>query len=173
MGGKTAMKFAFEYSHRINKLVVIDIALRQYPVFHQNIMEGLFVLDLKQIKSRKEADVQLAAQISSRRIRQFLLKNLYRGDDGSFVWRINLAVIADNLHQIGSEITAKKPFNNPTLFIRGGDSDYIMESDLGQISEMFTKSRVTTIPGASHWVHAEAPEEVFKLIAAFLSDTGS
>ena len=168
MGGKTAMSFALEYPHRLNKLVIIDISPRKYPIFHKNIIEGLLALDISSLNSRKDADVQLTEKISSRRIRQFLLKNLTRNDDGFFTWRINLPVIAENLSEIGAEIKSKSSFSNPTLFIRGGNSEYIGESDFQLIQNHFTNSEIITIPGTSHWVHSEAPEEVFKVIDAFL-----
>ena len=168
MGGKTAMNFALEYPNRLNKLIIIDISPREYPVFHRNIIDGLLTLDISKLNSRKDADVKLTEKISSRRIRQFLLKNLTRNDDGFFTWRINLPVIAGNLSEIGSEIKSKSSFSTPTLFIRGGESEYIRESDFQLIQDQFTNSKIITIPGTSHWVHSEAPEKVFKVIDAFL-----
>ena len=50
MGGMVAMKFAFEYSHRIDKLVIVDIAPRSYPALHQNILEGLKSIPIDKIK---------------------------------------------------------------------------------------------------------------------------
>ena len=168
MGGKTAMNFAQEYPHRINKLISIDISPRKYPVFHRNIIDGLLTLDISKLNSRKDADEKLTEKISSRRIRQFLLKNLTRNDDGFFTWRINLPVIAESLSEIGAEIKSKSTFSTPTLFIRGGKSEYIGDSDFQLIQDQFTNSEIITIPGASHRVHSEAPEEVFKVIDAFL-----
>jgi pimeloyl-ACP methyl ester carboxylesterase len=168
MGGKTAMSFALEYPHRLNKLIIIDISPRKYPIFHKNIIEGLLALDINKLNSRKDADIQLTEKIASRRIRQFLLKNLARNDDGSLTWRINLPVIAENLSEIGAEIKSKSLFSNPTLFLRGGKSEYIGESDFQIIQDQFTNSEIITIPGTSHWIHSEAPEEVFKVIDAFL-----
>ena len=52
----------------------------------------------------------------------------------------------------------------PTLFIRGGQSDYILREDLPAIKEQFPNSRVETISYAGHWVHAQAPDEVVALI---------
>ncbi len=168
MGGKAAMNFAFEYPHRVNKLVIIDISPRAYPVFHSTIIDSLLGLDIDTIKSRKEANDQLAVSIPSKRIRQFLLKNLYRKDNGSFSWRINLPVIAKNLMQIGAEVKSKTPFKNPTLFIRGAESEYIGNDDIKLIEELYPDAKIVTIPNASHWVHSEAPEQVFTEINKFL-----
>ena len=99
MGGKTAMNFAVEYPERVDRLIVADIAPRYYEVHHQTILEGLNSIKLDQIKSRKEADDQLAKYIDEVGIRQFLLKSLGRNSEG-FVWKINLPVITENIEEI-------------------------------------------------------------------------
>jgi esterase len=169
MGGKTAMKFAMEYPHRIKKLVIIDISPKKYPVFHEEIIDSLLEIDIDNLSSRSEADNQLASRVSSKRIRQFLLKNIYRKEDGSYSWRVNLPVITKNISEISCEIVSKVPFDQPTLFIRGGKSDYILDSDIVQIKQKFSNSNIITIPDASHWVHSEAPDEVYGLIRDFLA----
>lgn len=168
MGGKTAMKFAMEYAHRINKLVIIDISPKKYPVFHKEIIDGLLAVDINNVSSREEADTQLAGHVSDKRIRQFLLKNIYRKEDASYAWRINLAAITKNITEISCEIVSKTPFEQPTLFIKGGESQYILPADEKQIQQQFSNSRIITIPKTSHWVHSEAPEEVYGLIKDFL-----
>jgi len=169
MGGKTAMKFAIEYPHRINKSVIIDISPKRYPVFHQEIIDSLLAIDINKLASREEADKQLTHQISNKRIRQFLLKNIYRKEDGSYTWRINLPVIIKNISEISCEIASKIPFDQPTLFIKGGDSQYILQADEKQIQQQFSNSKIITIPKTSHWVHSEAPDAVYGLIKDFLA----
>ena len=39
MGGKIAMNFALEYPHRMENLIILDIAPREYSLFHQNIIQ--------------------------------------------------------------------------------------------------------------------------------------
>jgi pimeloyl-ACP methyl ester carboxylesterase len=169
MGGKIAMNFALEYPHRIKKLVVIDIAPRRYPVFHQEILQGLQSIKLHNLTTRNEADNQLANFVSSKRIRQFLLKNIYRKDDGSYAWRINLPVIIKNIEEISCEISSKIAFEQPTLFIKGGASEYITQQDESEIKSQFSASKILTIPDASHWVHSEAPDAVYEAINNFLA----
>jgi pimeloyl-ACP methyl ester carboxylesterase len=41
MGGKTAMNFAVRYPEFIEKLIVVDIAPKTYPVHHDSIIDGL------------------------------------------------------------------------------------------------------------------------------------
>ena len=44
----------------------------------------------------------------------------------------------------------------PTLFIRGGLSDYInLDTHPATIHRLFSNARIETLPHASHWVHAD------------------
>jgi pimeloyl-ACP methyl ester carboxylesterase len=102
-------------------------------------------------------------------VRQFLLKNLYRRDDNSFAWRINLDALTESLPAIGEETSGHHPFLKPTLFVRGGKSNYITADDkLNSIPALFPNSQVETVVDAGHWLHAEKPEEVFQLVKAFV-----
>jgi esterase len=170
MGGKTAMTFALQYPDRLSKLIVVDIAPKDYPIRHDGILDALLAVDLSQVSSRDEADAQLARGISHPAVRQFLLKNLYRKEDHSFGWRPNLPAIDRNLDQVGAAITAGAPFKKPTLFIDGGKSSYVRPEDHEQIRQLFPNARIETIAEAGHWVHAEAPEKVYQLVREFLGD---
>lgn len=171
MGGKVAMRFALDYPERLARLIVVDIAPRYSDMEHQDdIVEGLNAVDFTTIQDRQQADAALGQHIRSVGVRQFLLKNLYRREDNTFAWRINLPVLTAGLAAIGEEITAKQPFLKPALFIRGGKSDYVTTEDkLHGIPALFPNSQVETIVDAGHWVHAEKPEEMNQLVAAFVN----
>ncbi len=167
MGGKTAMFFATKYPDMINKLVVVDIAPRAYPVHHDFILRGLAALPIDKLQSRQQADAELAHYIDNPAIRQFLLKNLQRTDQG-FRWKINLPVIKENIAHVGQGLDPEDVFTHPTLFIRGGLSPYIQEEDYADIAAHFPNSKVVTIAGATHWVHADKPAELYKTVKDFL-----
>ncbi|GGG46191.1 alpha/beta fold hydrolase [Hymenobacter glacieicola] len=170
MGGKVAMRFALDHPTRLGKLVVVDIAPRFSDMRHQDdILAGLHAVPLAALENRQQADEALARYIRQVDVRQFLLKNLYRREDNSFAWRPNLAALTAEMDDIGAEITAEQPFVKPTLFIRGGKSDYVTTEDkLYSIPVLFPNSQVETVVDAGHWVHAEKPEEVFGLVKAFV-----
>ena len=172
MGGMITMNFAFEYSHRVARMAIIDIAPRSYPVIHDEILKHLQDLDLSRILKRHDADVQLSEFIPSRRVRQFLLKNLYRREDGRYSWRLNLPVIAENLTEIRKGILKPQRIANPVLFIRGGLSGYMTDADVSRLPELFEHFQVETIAGASHWLHSEAPDLLIDLLAAFFVTVG-
>ncbi|RSK49359.1 alpha/beta fold hydrolase [Hymenobacter rigui] len=170
MGGKVAMRFALDNPERLRQLIVVDIAPRFSDMRHQDdVIAGLNAVPLATLQSRQQADEALAQHIKWPDVRQFLLKNLYRREDNSFAWRPNLAALTAEMDDIGAEITAAQPFLKPTLFIRGGKSDYITTEDkLHSIPALFPNSQVETVVDAGHWVHAEKPEEVFQLVKAFV-----
>ncbi|HOW25648.1 MAG TPA: alpha/beta fold hydrolase [Bacteroidales bacterium] len=170
MGGKVAMCVALEASHRINKLVIIDISPKQYPVRqeHIGILHAMRSVDLSQLTSRQEAETLFQEYPLSDRMRYFILKNLNRDHAGRFFWRINLGALEANLEGISGSIPIRGSYAGPVLVIRGGDSDYITEADGPFFSFSFPNYRMTTIAGASHWVHADRPEELFTEVMAFL-----
>lgn len=168
MGGKTAMQFAFTYPERLNKLIVIDIAPKQYMPGHLEIFHALFDLDLESIESRKEAADALADQIPSQAVRQFLLKNLSRNKEGSYHLKMNLPVIYQNYDKIIEALESDVPYEGETLFVKGGYSPYIQEEDSELIEQLFPNSNVFEIEQSGHWVHAQKPQELFELISGYL-----
>jgi len=167
MGGKTVMNFAVKYPERVRKLIVGDIAPRYYPIHHQVILDGLNFLDLSQLQSRKEADEHLAKFIPELGIRQFLLKSLGRDEQG-FAWKINLSVIAEKIEEVGKALEEGAIFEGPTLFLSGGNSNYIQEKDLPDMKRHFPNYTWISLPNAGHWLHAEQPQAVVAEMRKFL-----
>jgi pimeloyl-ACP methyl ester carboxylesterase len=58
-------------------------------------------------------------------------------------------------------------FEKPTLFVRGGQSDYILEEDFPLIRRLFPVSLIKTIDPAGHWVHADAPKQLCSILREF------
>ncbi|WP_210462976.1 alpha/beta fold hydrolase [Rufibacter roseolus] len=169
MGGKVAMNFALQHPERLSKLLVADIAPKAYPPHHDDIIAGFRSIDLNAIQNRQEADDQLAQKVDDFGTRMFLLKNLYRKEDNTFGWRLNLDAIEQNLDKILGNIESETPFTKPTLFLRGGNSRYIKpEQDLPQIQSLFPNATIQTIENAGHWLHAEQPQEFYRLTMEFL-----
>ena len=167
MGGKTAMHFATEFPEKVEKLIVADIGPRYYPIHHQTILKAFYSVPVSELNSRNEADDIVSQLISDFGIRQFLLKNLSRDKDG-FSWKMNLDIIAKNIEEVGKALNQNASFSEPTLFVRGSKSDYILNKDVNLIHSIFTDSKVETIEGAGHWVHAEKPNEFYETVSTFI-----
>jgi len=179
MGGKLAMFFTSEYPELIERQVIADISPRAYADekdapnagFHKQLMDALLKININSIKDYSDADDAFSEAISDKRLRQFMLKNLHKTDQG-MKWQINLPVLKNQLTAI-MEGFHPEDFNGikikiPTLFLRGENSDYIPLSDLNLIQHIFQSSKIVTIPNAGHWLHAEQPDMVFKNVDYFL-----
>ncbi len=184
MGGKATMFFAAKYPDIVKRLVVIDISPRGYKdsdnasqtLNHAGIIEAMKNLDLTGIQNRTDAQKILLKSIPSKPVVQFLLKNLTRDKQKNYVWKLNLEVLARDLPKImkglsKTDITNKQLLHEmPVLFIKGEKSGYISSEDQSLIKDIFENSKIISIPGAGHWVHAEQPEEVMKHIINFITD---
>ena len=125
-------------------------------------------VDFTAAKSRGEVEKQLQLLVKSPKLRQFLLKNVYWRDHHNLDWRLNLRSINENLLTIFEGIQVPGVYPKPVLFIRGGLSDYILDTDLDELKTKFPGAELNTIANASHWVHADAPGEFYSLVKNFL-----
>jgi len=169
MGGKIAMQIALEYNERVHKLIVADIAPVQYPAHHLTIIEGLKSIDLTLIKNRKDADIQLAKYVDDAGIRQFLLRNLTANEQGSLRFKCALNYISDCYEQIMKGYQGTQTYCGKTLFIKGGNSDYIKAEHREIISQLFPNSSAKIISGTGHWLHAEKSVAFNKIVSDFLA----
>jgi len=170
LGGIISMHFALQHPNFIRKIVVVDISLRKYQNYtdHQQIINAMMDVDFSNVLKRSDIDKQLMNTIPSSKLRQFILKNVYWREKDILDWRLNLVALNENLPLIYESITEENRFLGPALFIRGGLSDYIRDEDLKEIYKKFPRAELFTIPNASHWVHADAPEEFLDVVSRFL-----
>jgi pimeloyl-ACP methyl ester carboxylesterase len=169
MGGKVAMQFALANPSRVRKLIIADMAPRAYAPTHENIFNALLALDLKRFQTRQQFDEALAPAIPDFAVRRFLLKSLSRDANGNFAWKFNLAALHKNYPTLNAALKMERPFEQPALFVRGEKSSYIRDEDFALIRDFFPSARIETILGASHWLHAEAPENFLSIVKNFLS----
>ena len=169
MGGKVAMQLALNFPTRVKKLIVVDMAPRNYQRVHDKILSALLSLDLAALAIRQQAEDTLLGEIPSLNLRRFLLKNLGRDEGGRFFWKPNLRVLADSYGHLCEPVGEGPAFGGPTLFIRGGRSEYVDAADGVEIRRRFPLAEVRTLPEAGHWVHADAPEEFVREVVSFLS----
>jgi esterase len=167
MGGKVAMAFSQHYPQWLRKLVVVDIAPRQYQDEHSTLLRALLALDLALYAKRKEVDDALKMVLPNKAVRQFLLMNLALNGE-KIIWRINLQALYDNYSQLLKAVCEGETIIIPSYFIRGGQSNYIRDDDEDSIKTCFPYAELFTIEHAGHWVHAEAPQHFLTKITEFL-----
>lgn len=170
MGGKVAMQFAIDYDDMVKKLMVVDIAPKRYPPGHLGIFDALLSIDIDAISSRKEIDKILSDKISEISTVQFLLKNISRKKPKGYKWKMNLSAIHASYDNILSSIDPSA-IDIPALFVKGGRSGYITKEDHELIQGQFTSSEILEISDVGHWVHAEAPERMIKVINDFFGNS--
>jgi esterase len=173
MGGKTAMQFALQHSERVRRLVVVDIAPRQYAPRHLEILTALTSLELNSFQTRTEIEEALAPRIPELAVRRFLLKNLKRDPGGKFRWQMNLAALSKDYARLNQDLNLAETFEQPALFLLGGQSDYVGDADWPLIHRFFPRAEIQSIPEAGHWVHAEAQTHFIRIVREFLLRNGA
>ncbi len=179
MGGKAAIWFAADFPEKVEKLVIADIAPKDYLLMkedsqfylHQNILLAMQEVDFIQVKSRNDVDDFMAQKIDDERIRQFLLKNVAKDKKTHlYKWRVNAEVLYNHLEEIVSGVNKnwlddRIPISSyPVIFIRGMKSKYILPEDEELIEEIYPDATIVDIPDAGHWLHAEQPHQFMKAV---------
>lgn len=168
MGGKAAMMLALTRPDLVTRLVVADIAPVRYAPALRGHVAALQALPLRPGLTRKGADAALAPAVPEAGVRGFLLMNLAFAADPP-AWRIGLDEIAGAMPDI--EDFTPPPgaaYHGPTLFLTGGRSDYVRPEHHARIEALFPAVQFEAIPGAGHWVHAEAPQAFLDAVRRFL-----
>lgn len=169
MGGKAAMMLALGRPDLVARLVVVDIAPALSPGTAAIAPHVLRAVPLAGLMRRTEVEAALAPAIPDPAVRAFLAANVRSGPNG-LTWTINLEALDRHFADILSfpDVPAGQLFTNPTLFVAGGRSDYVRPEHQPAIERLFPAATVQAIPGAGHWVHAEAPEAFLEAVERFL-----
>ena len=170
MGGKTAMQMALMEPDMVPKLIVVDIAPKPYGPHHHAVLKALSSVPIEEVTSRNQVRDILMEHIQDEGVRQFLMKNLSRKKSGGYKWKMNLDAVFMHYDKILDFNPMEDPFENPTLFVRGGKSEYIVEEDEPIIKKQFLNARIETIEKSGHWVHVDAYDELMTLSRDFLNE---
>lgn len=169
MGGKIAMELALTYPETVDRLIIVDIAPKVYPPHHSQVIRAIRALDPAACSTREDAERVLREYLSGDESTiQFLMKNLSRIPEGGFEWKANMDGIIIAYEHMMEDISFIHPYLGPTLFVRGENSGYVLDSDLPFIHQLFPEAQFVTIPQAGHWVHADNPEGFVRAILPFL-----
>ncbi len=165
MGGKTAMLLACRHPERVERLVVVDIAPKDYYwVAHRGEFLAMTELDLGSLQTRQEAELRFEARVDNLGMRKFLATNLAQ-DAGQWRWQINVPVLTEALPVM--EKNSLKPedrFAGLTLFILGGRSRYAEPSDHDLIRQHFPAAKIEVIADSGHNPHMDKREDFVRLV---------
>jgi len=172
MGGKAAMGFALTHPGKTAGLVVVDIAPVPYRSAHQPFLDAMQSLPLAQLSGRDDAAARLqAAGVTDAVIRQLLLQNLVRRDEG-YAWRLNLKALRQHMDELASfpRDWPHAGYTGPVCFLAGGASDYVRPEYYPEIRRLFPAATIKTLENAGHWVHADQPEAFTEAVRDFMSE---
>ncbi len=162
MGGKAAMMLALSRPELVKRLVVADIAPVAYTHTQSHNIDAMRAVDLSGITRRSEAADLLDVGDD---VKSFLLQSL---DAGERRWKLNLDVLDREMDKIIGWPDVSGRFDGPTLFLSGGQSDYVQPDYRDRIKTLFPNARFAKIPDAGHWLHAEKPRDFEKTLRVFL-----
>lgn len=168
MGGKTVMQFSIQEPQFIKRMIVADIAPKYYPPHHQDVISALESVNFSLQTDRKKVQLKIEETLSDKGVVQFLMKGLTWVSRNQLGWKFNLKVLSEQIENIGEELEGFAYFTNPTLFLRGENSDYITLEDIDTIEEIFPMAQYATIENSGHWMHAENPKRFFEETLNFL-----
>ncbi len=170
MGGKVAMTLALNEPSAIGDLAVVDIAPVPYDHDTGDYLAAMRALPLADVKSRDNADELLSGAVRDPAVRQLLLQNLARGENG-YEWRINLDGLHTGLAALHGfpDGLREAAFKGRTLFVAGAKSNYIDGNGRAEIRRLFPTADIAVIDGAGHWVHADKPAETAAALQRFLA----
>jgi len=166
MGGKASMALTLLYPALVNRLVVADIAPVAYGHSQSHLIAAMRAIDLDTVEKRSDADAQLATTIPEPGVRAFLLQSLDVKDKR---WRLNLDVLDAEMDRITGWDPIEAEAGHPTLFLAGGDSDYVQPDARAYTKQLFPNARFAKIPGVGHWLHAEKPREFEAAVRTYLN----
>ena len=160
MGGKIAMRLAFDYPEMVEKLEILDISPRAFdhPMEHVGFISAMSRIDLSKVEHRSDVEAELSKENYERRLLLFLMKNLSYSHENGYRWKPYLEGIAKNIAEIGKGFDEKYHYDGPTLFVRGAQSDYIIEKDYEYMKHHFPNYKMVTLEDAGHWIHVDDPE---------------
>lgn len=166
MGGKTAMLLACRHPERIERLVVVDIAPRDYQwAAHRAEFAAMNELSLDDLGSRQEAELRFENRVDDFAMRKFLATNLERREAGGWRWAINLPVLTAALPAMEkNSLRAGDRFAGPVLVVAGGRSRYVQAADHSAIREHFPAARIKVMAASGHNPHMDARDEFVRVV---------
>ncbi len=165
MGGKAAMVLSLKYPNLVNRLVVADIAPVPYGHTQIQYIKAMRAVDLSKVEKRSDAEAQLREIVDDPVLPTFFTQSL---DVAEKRWRLNLDALERDMDKILNFPEVEGRFDGATLFLSGGESDYVKREDRPVIKGFFPNAKFAKIPGAGHWLHAEKPREFEAAVRAFL-----
>jgi pimeloyl-ACP methyl ester carboxylesterase len=174
MGGKVAMWLTLTRPALVERLVVVDVAPVSYRPTLRAYAAAMRAVPLRAGMRRAEADAALAPAVADPAERAFLVQNLRFDADSAPEWRLNLRTIEAAVPTISAfpDPADGARYDGPVLVVSGERSGYVRAGHHATTLRLFPRAAFVVVPGAGHWVHAEAPEPFLRAVEPFLALPG-
>lgn len=155
LGGKIAMKFACDHSAVVKQLIIVDIAAKMYPPYHDAEFRSMKRVPSGALENRREAEEILKPLIPDWGMRQFIMTNLVKGEFG-LKWQCNVEVLHAQLQTLRqNSLSGLDSYNGPTLLVTGGKSDFIKDGDVKEMRQWLPQIKEVKLGKAGHNVHVD------------------
>ncbi|MFP4673529.1 MAG: alpha/beta fold hydrolase [Opitutales bacterium] len=169
LGGKVAMRYACACPEKASKLVIVDIAAKAYPPYHDKEIQAMRRVPLDEIESRKDAEDWLEPRISDWAMRQFLLTNLIRDGEGGYKWQVHLEALHANLPILRMDALLQDHwYDGPVLLLTGGKPAFVQAGDAEAMRGRLPNLQTQELPEAGHNPHIEDREGFLKIMEEWL-----
>lgn len=173
MGGKVAMTFACLYPNKIDGLLVLDAVPKSHlenRSIHSNIERVISIIhDYDLNKTSRKASLEFFNKELGGAVANLLNTNIVTGENNELMWRINLTAIKKNFENIlGWENPGQ--YHGPVRILNGEKSTRFFLEDIITTFPKTNANCIRIIQGASHWIHADKPNETAYEISNFVKE---
>lgn len=167
LGGRIAMILAQELPLLVTGLVVVDISPIALPKVDRafTMCHAMFLHHL--VEARRSGVTDITGYLREHNAPEDMtsaVDQAYR--------QMNVEVVADNLMKLPAEwldITSQYGIcDTPTLFVRGGNSPYILDLYIEQFHTRYSNFEVATIDSGTHRLHHEYPDKFIAAVRTFI-----
>ncbi len=175
MGGRNSLAFAGRHSHRLEKLVVVDIGPTVDPKGGQRITQEMIDVpeefdDFEAVVRHMAGGNRFASDSVLRRRLKYATSQLA---DGKIGWRYDLAIREQRRQGTAPPAEDLWPLlpsiGCPTLIVRGAETDLLPREVADQMVETIPTAQVVEISRAGHMVFEDNPGEFIPAVKGWLS----
>lgn len=176
MGGFNAFTYAFQHSHRLAALVLVDAGPSMLVKGARRIVD--FVTQTAELDSLEEA-IQKAIEFNPRRdrrlLRRSLLHNFRQNANGKWIRKTDLRMWHGNKNREQDRDRLAERFRQaarvtcPTLIVQGSLSDVFTSEDAQALAAQFSRGHYAQVGEAGHTVQGDNPRILGQVLTEFLA----
>lgn len=175
MGGFNAYTYAFQHSHRLAALVLVDAGPTMLAKGARRIVE--FVTETAEMDSLDHV-IQKAIEFNPRRdprlLRHSVLHNFRQNSNGKWTRKTDLRMWhgltnrGQEREQLKERFRQAHRISCPTLIVQGGMSDVFTSEDAQTLAQQFSNGHFAQVGDAGHTVQGDNPRVLAKVLSDFM-----